>query len=132
MSDKHNRPGLLSRKLVINKEVQIPLLIYSMLMMGVGVLFSTVLSSASVAYYESGSPWKVVAVVFVVAIFVFFMMTYVGILLTHKIVGPMFRLREHMKRVNSNQDPGPLNLRDGDYIDPDLVKEYQAILEKIK
>jgi hypothetical protein len=55
----------------------------------------------------------------------------VNIFLTHKVAGPLFKLKKFFQAIMDGQDNGKLYFRNGDYF-PDLAESYNGAMEKIK
>lgn len=52
------------------------------------------------------------------------------IFLTHKIAGPMYKLKNHLQNIREGGDFRPLTFRKGDYF-PDVAEEVSLFLETI-
>ena len=65
-----------------------------------------------------------------IALFSFLCMLIGSYIISHKISGPLYRLRLEISRMNQNGQLHPLKFRKGDYI-LDLEKEFNELEEKI-
>ena len=52
-----------------------------------------------------------------------------GILVTHRIVGPIYRLKMHMRKVLNGENPGKLFFRKNDYFQ-EVADQLNEVLEK--
>lgn len=65
---------------------------------------------------------QVVITLLVLIIFIF---------LTHKIAGPLFKLKNHLARIRNGEAITPLTFRNGDYF-PEVAEEVSLFLETIQ
>ena len=54
-----------------------------------------------------------------------------GIFFLHRIAGPVYRFRQVLRRLNENEVPKPIKLREGDFF-TEVVSEFNRYLERIK
>ena len=65
-----------------------------------------------------------------VLLFIFLLLG--GLLLSHHIAGPIYRLRMHiLKTIESTEVPGDVQFRKNDFF-PDLQADYNTLLEKMR
>ena len=69
---------------------------------------------------------KVFGVTFLITVVV---LTLLGIYLSHKVAGPLYRFHSHLTRVSRGDEPTPVHFRDGDYFQ-ELAQAYNATLTK--
>ena len=62
---------------------------------------------------------------------VFVSMMGLGILYSHRIVGPLHNLNNKMKRIASGEDPSPLNFRQRDQF-RELAESFNAMIVRLR
>lgn len=55
----------------------------------------------------------------------------VGILITHRVAGPVYRFEQHLKAIARGEDPGPCVLREGDELH-ELCQCINAAVERLR
>jgi nitrogen fixation/metabolism regulation signal transduction histidine kinase len=55
----------------------------------------------------------------------------VGVLVTHRVAGPVFRFEEHLKAIARGEDPGRCELREGDELQ-ELCQCINAAVERLR
>ena len=55
----------------------------------------------------------------------------VGILLTHRIAGPIYRVQGYLERIARGEDPGPCRIREGDMLQ-DLCDRLNGAVEALR
>jgi nitrogen fixation/metabolism regulation signal transduction histidine kinase len=129
----NKRPYLHKRSLLVDRNIQIPILVYSVAVSTLGVT----LAAAFAVYGAHLINFRVdftSSLIFVVgcAFFCYSIMMIAGLYLTNKIAGPIYRMHMHMKEVCEGKSPEPLTTRDDDFVNKDLIKQYNQLLEKLK
>ena len=66
------------------------------------------------------------------AILSYSLMLLIGLYVTNRVAGPLYRLREHMEAFNRGEKIGPLETRSDDYVSKDLIEQYNLMMEKLK
>lgn len=125
------RPPIHRRRLLIDRAIQIPLLTYSVAMASVGILTASVSSVFwRIVVQSDDYQWASSYVLALGALLAFGLMIFVGLYLTNRIAGPLYRMREHMKAIADGANPEPIVSREDDYMG-ELFKEYNRLIEKI-
>lgn len=73
-------------------------------------------------------PYPFVVAMAVAALLNFFIIAALGVLITHRIAGPMFSLVRHIRAVQLGRLTGPLKVRDSDDLKY-LVRNFNEMLE---
>lgn len=60
-----------------------------------------------------------------------FLIFLVGIFLSHKIAGPLFKLRKFLKNLGENQSNDKLYFRDGDYF-KEVAEDYNKMIQVLE
>lgn len=128
---KKSRPLLHKRSLLIDKGIQIPLMVYSMAMAAMGVLLATAFSVLWTTSTVLELPiWYIYSMMFLGAITSFLVMLFIGLYVTNKVAGPLYRLKQHMKSVSEQDKVEPLHIRESDFT-TELLQTYNEMLKKI-
>ena len=61
----------------------------------------------------------------------FVLMVGLGVLYSHRIVGPLHRLNSHMKEIALGGEPAPVNFRRGDQFQ-ELAESFNAMIARLK
>ena len=75
-------------------------------------------------------PWPIILVMLLAAVLNVMLVGFMGILLTHKIAGPMYSLVRHFRRVEDGRWFGEMKVRDGDDLRY-VVRNFNAMLDSI-
>ncbi len=118
------RPTWLSRKLIVYPKLQLFLMVYPLFTFA---LVITIIHFG-VQYLSFVNSYFLVAGV---AVIVSVIALLSGLILTNRIFGPLFRLREHMNKVANGGSPDPIQFRANDWL-PDIEEKYNKILERLK
>lgn len=65
------------------------------------------------------------------SILLFIFLVVGGLILSHHIAGPIYRLKKHIQLVNSGESFGDLNFRKKDFFQ-DILPDYNTMLAKIR
>jgi hypothetical protein len=76
------------------------------------------------------NPKSVVAFLLIVQFFVSILVMISLIFFTHKIAGPMYKLKKHLNDIREGQPISALTFRNGDYF-PDVAEEVTLFLETV-
>ena len=68
-------------------------------------------------------------VFFVTALITLVLLLVSGVLISHKVAGPLFRLNNHFKKIASGNDLTKLNFRDGDFF-PEVAESFNEIVDQ--
>lgn len=122
------------RQLLVNREVQFGIVVYSIFLACCVSLMNFVVQGAASGRLEemlhlsepvSRPMLFAINSISLVLIFIY------GFRLTNRIAGPIYRMREHMKAVADGKNPPPLTFRTGDYFD-DMIEPYNELLKARK
>jgi len=73
---------------------------------------------------------KVIFNVFAITtVFTFVLLSIGGLILSHRVAGPMYKFLNHMQQVAQGEAPKPLSFREHDYFQ-ELVEPYNIIVDK--
>ena len=61
----------------------------------------------------------------------FVVMMGLGVLYSHRIAGPLYRLNQHMKAIADGAEPSPVNFRKRDQFQ-ELVESFNAMIARLK
>jgi hypothetical protein len=132
-SENHPKTSFLRRKYLVVPQVQIALLLHSSLSCLIGILVTHTFYRLSDP--ELGSPPISLEWAYAICLFsgvaVLLVLTYGGIMLTNRYIGPLFRLRDHMMKVAEGQAPDPIQYRKRDFF-PELAEAYNLLLKRIR
>lgn len=56
---------------------------------------------------------------------------YIGIKLSHRVAGPVYRLTKHLEHLNNDQELSEVKFRDNDYF-TDLQDEFNKFIKSVK
>ncbi|MCB0412071.1 MAG: hypothetical protein KDD22_06060 [Bdellovibrionales bacterium] len=130
-SQKTIRPPIHKRRLLVDKNIQIPLIIYSSITAIIGILVAALFSVLGALALKYNYPtWSMTTFIFLGCLFSISSMVFVGLYITNKVAGPLLRLRENMEMVANGAPPIKLNPREGDYTQS-LFEQYNRMIEKI-
>ncbi len=125
------RPSLFRRQLVIDREIQYPLMIYSITMAGACIVLTALFSLLWVMMIEFEMPvWSFPLLVLLGPVVSLSLMIFIGLIITNKVAGPLSRLRLQMKAVADGDSPQPLVIREDD-LTSGLLNEYNRLVERI-
>lgn len=126
-----NRPLLHKRKLFIDRTIQLPLLVYSIAMATVGVAIAAIFSVYASKWINFEHDFTL-SMVFIIgcALFCYSVMLILGLYVSNKIAGPIYRMQMHMKDLCAGNNPTPLTTRENDYINKELIEQYNQLIQK--
>lgn len=108
------------RRYWINSKFQMKYL-RMILLLELVVMAVTAVVTLSLAFFlfnpafESGVGWNKIFIGFVgFALAVGGAFVYLGVRLSHRICGPVYRMQRVLQAIRNGEDPGPVTLRDGD------------------
>lgn len=123
---------LYKRRWIVNYQVQFILIAYS-LFLTFAVIASQLLLHLLALQNENLGPESVTVLrilIYVAVTILFLIILFYGFNLTNRIVGPIFRLKEHMDSINQGKTPKPFSVRKNDYF-KEIVAPYNKLIEKI-
>lgn len=126
------RPFILRRQLVVDKKMQFAVLAYTTFVSVVTVFFVgafvlVLMSSGPVAFDNFQS----IALLASMWLFSTVLLTFLGVYVTNKIAGPVYRLRKSMQAIASGGAIENVGFRKGDYFF-ELADEYNSVLERLR
>ncbi len=127
----NKRPIFHKRQLLIDRNIQMPLLAYSIGMATLGMAIAIVFFTYSFHFVNFQANYMM-AVVFTLgcAIFCYSLIIVAALYISNKIAGPIYRLHKHMSELYEGKDPGPLKTREDDYFSQELVDKYNQLIQK--
>ena len=75
-------------------------------------------------------PWPVLGVMLMAAVLNIFLVAFMGILITHRLAGPMYSLVRQFRRIEEGRWYGQMKIRDGDDMRY-VVRNFNAMLDAI-
>jgi methyl-accepting chemotaxis protein len=133
-----------NRRLLIDREVQISLLVYTCSMMLLSVLFTVLLLriSGQLSIGPTGQTLSGVEadllntayarpLIYLALAFVIITAVFANLELSNRLVGPIYRLRRHMTDVASGKRFEDVKFRDHDEF-LDLADKYNQVLKRLK
>lgn len=121
------------RRWIVNYQVQFILIGYS-LFLTFAVVASQMLLHLLALQAENidAESLKFLRIIIYMAVTILFLIIlFYGFNLTNRVVGPIFRLKEHMDNMNQGKEITPFNVRKNDYF-KEIVEPYNELIKKIK
>ncbi|MES3037098.1 MAG: hypothetical protein V4736_04250 [Bdellovibrionota bacterium] len=124
------RPKIHRRKYLVDKRLQLTLIIYAFYIAICVAFFAFILwkiwltpgadsnSSMTLLLYSIGGGLTLMLTVFL------------GFIITNQIAGPLFRMRNEMKRITDGEAPREIFVRKGDLVEP-LYFEYNKLVRML-
>ncbi len=131
MMGSTGRPNLFARKLFVDKAIQLPLVMYSLMIMSVGLMLSSMLAVAIPMLGLAGNSTLLSLFLLFGGAFILSVTAFLGFYLTNKVAGPIHRMKNHMTEIVEGKNPSPLVPRTGDYVNEELISVYNKLVEKI-
>lgn len=135
MEDVKKRPSFFKRTMIVDRKTQYAILFYSMLVAMMTVLltgiFFVTLQSASTLVDPTASSFTYFLIIALLWAVVMICLALLGILLSHRIAGPVHRMRVHMQNVATGGAIEELKLRKDDHF-MDLADDYNKVLERLR
>ena len=135
MEEVKKRPSFFKRTMIVDRKTQYAILFYSMLVAMMTVLltgiFFVTLQSASTLVDPTASSFTYFLIIALLWAVVMICLALLGILLSHRIAGPVHRMRVHMQKVAEGGVIEELKLRKDDHF-MDLADDYNKVLERLR
>lgn len=121
------------RQLIVHPRIQYLLLTLSLafLIIGGAVTLNLVKLLETQALSDELTPTQHYIPIFGLTLLVFISMLAANLLVSNRIVGPVYRLKRYMDSIANGQDLGAMKVRDDDYFS-EVAESYNKMLEKIK
>lgn len=121
------------RRWIVNYQVQFILIGYSIFLIFavVGSQYLLQLLAFQSDAGEVDSLNSTQTIVYLAVAILFLIILFYGFNLTNRIVGPIYRLKDHMEKLNKGEDPKPFNVRRNDYF-REIVEPYNELVKKLK
>lgn len=131
--DSYTPVKFYKRRWIVNYQVQYILIGYSIFLIFavVGSQYLLQLLSFHGGRDEIESLNSIRIIVYLAVAVLFLIILFYGFNLTNRIVGPIYRLKEHMEKLNKGEDVKPFNVRKNDYF-REIVEPYNELVKKIK
>lgn len=134
MENKSFKPvKFYKRRWIVNYQVQFILIGYSLFLI-FAVVGSQYLFQLLAFQKESGdldTLQNVRVIIYTAVTILFLIVLFYGFNLTNRIVGPIYRLKEHIDSVNQGKEMAPFNVRKNDYF-REIVEPYNELIKKIR
>ncbi len=119
------------RTYIVNRNLQLTIILYSLILAAwislANIIFQTVLLGRWGKFVQLNYMYLVPAA----TIIMFTSAILFGLVLTNRIAGPIFRLRQHMEDVAEGKTHQPMEFRKADYFS-DLIEPYNKIVVRLK
>ncbi len=123
------RPAFFKRQLLVDKKVQLSILAYAMAVSIAALLFVAAFVAVLVSMPESSST-SYLLVLFMMLLVSMVAFTFLGIYITNKTAGPIYRLRKSMQLIAEGGTVEKVSFRKGDHFF-DLAAEYNRVLDRL-
>ena len=131
MHDKSYTPvKFFKRRWIVNYQVQFILIAYSLFLIFVVVASQFLLQTLAFQEESEGSLNYLHITIYFVVMIMFLIILFYGFNLTNRIVGPIFRLKEHMESINQGLNPKAFSIRKHDYF-KEIVGPYNELVKKV-
>jgi methyl-accepting chemotaxis protein len=67
----------------------------------------------------------------ILAVIITLVQVTLGILFSHRVAGPIYRMNQHMQGITSGEEPSTFKVRDGDYFQ-ELVDNFNSMILKLE
>ncbi len=119
------------RQLLVDRNIQLPLLIYSLFMAGLGIVIASLSSVlVTIVAVDDYPDWLLPTIILGGGVIALLAMILVGLYITNKVAGPLLRMRMHMKELADGKPASALSLREGDFT-KELLAEYNRVVEHV-
>jgi nitrogen fixation/metabolism regulation signal transduction histidine kinase len=131
-----NRPSLFKRQLLVDKKMQFAIIVYSMLVALTTILFMAafILILQNAATNLDGSPQSQIRyflLLFGLWLGAMVILTFLGVYVTNKTAGPIYRLRKNMQQVAAGGAIENVVFRKDDHF-LDVADDYNQVLERLR
>jgi hypothetical protein len=119
------------RQLLINKRVQMLLIVHSLVIALLGAFAAYAIQTTLTLTTLEGTgvhPFRLYAIILIPACLIWAGFLW-GLVVSHRIVGPIFRITRHIIEVTQGKTHSPVSLRKGDYFQ-ELAEAYNTLLKK--
>jgi len=117
------------RILLVNKSVQMRLVLYGVFAGIVSGLYTANLSTLVQRW--NGYSEREMPIVLVVGVAVFSLVAVLGLIISGQIAGPIYRLHRNLKRMADGEKPEKIYIRRGDAYG-DLFADYNRLVERME
>ncbi len=136
MTEVRKRPSLFKRQLLVDKKMQFAIIVYSMLVALITILFMAVfiliLQNVNIHFDGSGSGSAAnFLVLFGLWAGAMSVLTFLGVFVTNKTAGPIYRLRKNMQQVADGGEVENVVFRKGDHF-LDIADDYNRVLDRLR
>ena len=133
------RPPFHRKKLYVNKEVQGSIIkkaifqwfLCTSLVLLVVVIVTAINDPSRSAFTMIWDMWKYFAPVILASFFVLPIFVYDLLRASHKIAGPLLRLKNEMEKLTNGETVRPLRFRDGDYWQ-DMAEQFNLLAAEVQ
>jgi signal transduction histidine kinase len=129
------RPLLFQRRLLVDKKMQLAIISYSMIVALITIFFMgvfiTILQTVSVDATSGGSQLRYFSYLAAMWLIAMLVLTFLGIYVTNKAAGPVYRLRKNMQSIAAGGAVENVAFRKDDFF-LDLAEDYNRVLERLR
>ena len=119
------------RTYIVNRSLQLTILLYSLVLATWVSLANFIFQSVLLGKFGLFAKLNFLYVVPIGALIIFSSTIMFGLILTNRIAGPIFRLRQHMDDVAEGKTTKEMEFRKADYFS-DVVEPYNKIIARLK
>lgn len=135
VSHPGKRPNVFKRKLFVVPKTQTIVLTYSLFMAVVtilltGLAYMGLQAARDRVVLDTMSTTTFAVITSVSYIAVIFLLAYLGLVISHRIAGPVYRLGRHMEGLNAGKPITAIRFRKDDHF-PEIAEEYNKLLERL-
>jgi signal transduction histidine kinase len=120
------------RQLFVDRRTQFAMLAYSLLValatMLLVMLFFLLMQTPMIENASRTEFYMILASLWFASVVI---LSYLGAVLSNRIAGPVYRLRQHMATIHQGGPIEPVKFRDGDHFS-ELAEDYNLVLDRLK
>lgn len=131
MEERRGRISRFKQRLVINRQVQLSLIVHSILLAFLLAMPLYLSQFISLKYPDLFYGTHLIIVIFVLCFFIFVAAFIFSFALTNRIAGPLYRLKKHLDEMVNGAPISNLQVRKKDYFQ-ELIDSYNQFIEKQK
>lgn len=115
--------------LIVCSVILISTLIYPVIIVDFFQILSA--SNPTLAKHVAAAQKDLILYLALIQFIIIFLVFVMFIFFTHKIAGPLYKLKNHLERIREGEPISPLTFRNGDYFH-DLAEEVSLFLDTVK
>ena len=119
------------RILLIDRKLQLTVILYSVLLAAWVSFQSFIFQSAVLGRFGNLSKAGLYVGIPLLFLLMSCSVIFIGLIITNRIAGPIYRLRKHMEGVASGQEITEITFRKADYF-AELIEPYNKIMKQLR